>query len=387
MSTRERLPLRIRSLRRPYVSRNDALIAAGVAMIQVAAVAADHRSGRAGMDAGAYALAVSSALALLARRTHPRTTLSLVLAITFAYWLLGYPGDALFLAQIIAFMAAIRRGHRVAGWLSLVLGYSAFLATDHLIETGHTSPAYAVGLAAWLLALGAGAELLRMRTEQVREARRRRRQESLRRVGDERLRIARELHDVLAHNVSLISVQAGVALHLLDEHPEEAKPALTAIKSASVETLREMRSVLSTLRQPDEHAPRSPAPSLSRLDELVARMGAAGLHVKVEIDGSGTMLPAAVDLAAYRIVQEALTNVARHSEAATAVVRVHYRDQGLEIEVSNDGHDRGEGAIVDGNGIIGMRERALGLGGEFAAGPEPGGGFAVRTCLPFEDLR
>jgi signal transduction histidine kinase len=387
MSARGRLPLRVRSLRRPSVSRNDVLVAAGVGVIQVAVVAAGHRNGRAGVDAGTYALLVASSAALLLRRTHPRATLSLVLVASLVYWLLGYPGDALLLAQIVAFMGAIMRGHRMAGWFSLILGYTAYLGTGHLTQTGHASPAYAVGLAAWLLALGAGAELIRVRTERVREARRRRRQESLRRIGDERLRIARELHDVLAHNVSLISVQAGVALHLLDEHPEKAEPALKAIKSASAETLREMRSVLGTLRRPDEHAPRSPAPSLSRLDELVTRMGAVGLSVEIETDGAGTTLPAAVDLAAYRIVQEALTNVARHSEATTAFVQVRHRENGLEVEVSNDDRRREGEAIVDGNGIIGMRERALGLGGEFSAAHRPRGGFTVRTYLPFEELR
>jgi signal transduction histidine kinase len=138
--------------------------------------------------------------------------------------------------------------------------------------TENVSLGSAAASAAWLLALVAGAELLRTRIERAAEVRRTRQEESLRRVGEERLRIARELHDVLAHNVSLINVQAGVALHLLDEHPEQAEPALAAIKQASAETLREMRSVLGTLRRADERAPTSPAPSLADRDKLLERM-------------------------------------------------------------------------------------------------------------------
>lgn len=214
-----------------------------------------------------------------------------------------------------------------------------------------------------------------------------RRQESLRRVGEERLRIARELHDVLAHNVSLINVQAGVALHLLDEHPEQAEPALAAIKQASAETLREMRSVLGTLRQADEHAPRGPAPGLARLEELVERMGSAGLEVRVAVEGQRRSLPAAVDLAAYRIVQEALTNVTRHAGGATARVRLSYGARDLLVEVVNDSRRVPAPApIVEGNGIVGMRERAAGLGGEFSAGPRFGG-FLVQARLPLEEER
>jgi signal transduction histidine kinase len=376
----ERLARPARLWRRPSISPIDLVVATAVAAVQIAVLAAREPDVHADTPLP-YLLVTASAIALIPRRVHPRATVAVVAVATLAYWLLGYPGDPLLLAQIIAVTWAMVRGHRLIGWLSLATGYGAYLV---LVGAGQSGAGYPIGLAAWLLAGGAGAELLRSRTEHAGERRLRRRQESLRRVGEERLRIARELHDVLAHNVSLINVQAGVALHLLDEHPEKAGPALAAIKAASAETLREMRSVLGDLRQSDESAPRNPAPSMSRLDELIKRMDAVGLDVAVAIEGDEPALPAAVDLAAYRVLQEALTNVVRHSEGVTAEVRVQYREDDLEIDVSNDERDSAIGPIVEGNGIIGMRERALGLGGELRVGHEPGGRFAVKLRLPLE---
>jgi signal transduction histidine kinase len=226
--------------------------------------------------------------------------------------------------------------------------------------------------------------------------RRGREQEGLRRAEEERLRIARELHDVLAHNISLINVQSGVALHLLDERPEQARTALAVINDASAEALREIRSVLGVLRQVDEQAPRRPAASLDRLPELISQSAAAGLDVDVRIDGERRPLPSDVDLAAYRIVQESLTNVARHARSARAWVRLRYEDGALALEVADDGGDDGggrvgtngvggrtaESASGTGNGIVGMRERASTLGGELRAGPRAGGGFTVSARLP-----
>lgn len=379
----ERLSRAARLWRRPSISPIDLVVAVAVAAVQIAVIATREPGVHADTPLP-YLLVTAGAIALIPRRMYPRATLAVIAVVTLTYWLAGYPGDPLLLAQIIAVTWAMVRGYRLIGWLSLATGYAAYLA---IVGVGQSGAGYPIGLAAWLLAGGAGAELLRTRTERAAERRLRRREESLRRVGEERLRIARELHDVLAHNVSLINVQAGVALHLLDEHPEKAGPALAAIKGASAETLREMRSVLGDLRQGDEHAPRSPAPGMSRLDELVRRMGAVGLDVNVAIEGAEPALPAAVDLAAYRVLQEALTNVVRHSEGAVAEVRVQYREDDLEIEVSNDERGSAPDSIVEGNGIIGMRERALGLGGELRVGHEPDGRFAVKLRLPLEEFR
>jgi signal transduction histidine kinase len=206
-----------------------------------------------------------------------------------------------------------------------------------------------------------------------------------RRRSEERLRVAQELHDVLAHNISLINVQAGVALHLMDEHPEQARTALTAIKQASKEALGELRSVLGVLREADDEAPRSPAPGLARLDGLVAQAAAAGLRVEVVTEGDERPLPAPVDLAAYRIVQEALTNVTKHAGPTAVHVAVRYAAAGVTVSIDDDGGASPMASVPgSGRGLLGMRERSEALGGTFASGPRPAGGYHVAAMLPTE---
>src|SRR5437588_708764 len=173
---------------------------------------------------------------------------------------------------IAEFINAVMTGHRRAAWAILLPGYVGFLWVTYLVGAD-SRPGWpaSLGLAAWLLVLGTVSEVMRTRRERAVEISRTRAEESRRRASEERLRIAQELHDVLAHNISLINVQAGVALHLMDEQPEQARSSLTAIKGASKEALSELRSVLGILRQVDEEAPRSPAPRLDRLDGLVSR--------------------------------------------------------------------------------------------------------------------
>ena len=239
----------------------------------------------------------------------------------------------------------------------------------------------------WLLVILAVAELIRSRRDTLRERARAEEEEHQRVAGEQRLELAQELHDVLAHHISLINVQAGVALHLIDDEPERARPALTEIKAASREALRELRGALDILRRGAE-APRAPAPGLDELDALVATVAASGLAVTLDVTSrpSPDDLPAAVELAAYRIVQEALTNVARHAAAHAATVTVRSGDE-LTIEVVDDGVGGGAGMPSAGNGITGMRERAVALGGEVEAGPVPGGGFRVRARLPVTEAR
>jgi signal transduction histidine kinase len=211
-------------------------------------------------------------------------------------------------------------------------------------------------------------------------------EEARRRAGEERLRIARELHDVLAHNISLINVQAGVALHLMDEQPGQSRTALVAIKQASNDALGELRSVLDVLRQGDEAPPRAPASGLAQLDSLVAGAGATGLEVRTRVEGLPRPLPAGTDLTAFRIVQESLTNVTRHAGPASATVLVRYGPDDLTVRVDDDG--RGPAAAAgpgNGNGIRGMRERVAALGGELTTGPRPGGGFRVQARLPIDE--
>jgi signal transduction histidine kinase len=202
-----------------------------------------------------------------------------------------------------------------------------------------------------------------------------------RRADEERLRIARELHDVLAHSISVINVQAGVGLALLDSDPEQARTALTTIKEASKEALGEVRQVLDTLRTPGE-APRAPAPGLDRLPELVEQAASAGLTVAIENAGGLPRLSPGTDLAAFRIVQEALTNVVRHSGSRHARVRLEFARGTLRLRIDDDGPATGAEAGGSGNGLAGMRERAVALGGTIEAGARDDGGFRVLAVLP-----
>jgi signal transduction histidine kinase len=340
------------------------------------------QDGRERIDALALALLAVGPAALYVKRRLPVAVLWITIVSTTAYLLLDYPRGPVFLAPIVAFVIAVLAGHRRAAWLALGLGYATFLWFPALVGDEPAPPVgKALGTAAWLLVLAAITEIVAFRRERAREEERARRQEALARTGQERLRIARELHDVLAHNVSLINVQAGVALHLLDEQPQRARPALEAIKEASSDTLREVRSVLGILRGPDEQAPRTPTAGVAGLEELISRTSAAGIPVRGEIRGEPRTMPASVDLAVYRIVQEALTNVARHADPAAAVVRLSYGEKAITVEVDDDGrHARANG--VGGNGLAGMRERVVALGGEFSAGPRPDAGFRVTARLP-----
>jgi signal transduction histidine kinase len=366
----------------------DATLALAVGVIQIVATtfAAERQSGREPLDILGYALLAAGPVALLARRSHPVPVLGVAFVATLSYWLAGYPRGPVFLALIVAFVTAVMAGYRTLAWLSIAVGYVSAIWLADLLGTEPTpGPGQAAALAAWLLVLVAAAEVLRVRRERAAEAARSREEQARRRAGEERLRIARELHDVLAHNISLINVQAGVALHLIDERPEQARGALSAIKDASKEALGELRSVLNVLRQTDERPPRSPTAGLARLDELVSRATAAGLEVRTEVDGSPRPLAARVDLAAFRIVQEALTNVVRHAGPATATVRLAYGERELTLQVEDDGRGwTANGTTGGGSGIAGMRERAIALGGTLDAGARPGGGFRVRARLPLD---
>lgn len=232
-----------------------------------------------------------------------------------------------------------------------------------------------------MVAIIAAAEFVRVRREQWADQRAEREAAEQRRADEERLRMARELHDVLAHSISVINVQSSVGLALLDSDPEQARTALTTIKAASKEALGEVRQVLDTLRTPGD-APRTPAPGLDRLPELVEQAAGAGLTVTVETDGVRGAVPPGADLAAFRIVQEALTNVVRHSGSRTAQVRIGYGPARIRLRIDDEGPATGDDAGGSGNGLAGMRERAAALRGTIEAGPRADGGFRVRAELP-----
>jgi signal transduction histidine kinase len=230
-----------------------------------------------------------------------------------------------------------------------------------------------VALCGLALALG---DMARSRREAIED-------EAQRRLGEERLRIAREVHDVVAHAMVAINVQAGVAAHRIDKDPEQARTALRAIKQASGEALADLRATLGVLRGDDAEAPVRPAAGLGDLDELAAGLRAAGVEVELDV-GDVAAVPGSVQAAGYRIVQEALTNALRHAEAAHVRVRVGREGGAVRVEVADDGRGAAADGARDGSGsgVPGMRERAAALGGTLEAGPDPGGGWRVRAELP-----
>lgn len=335
-----------------------------------------------------YALILVACLPLLWRTAFPCLVAVVSVVAATIYYPLGFPDGLVMLCTAVMLYSVVRWGYRTFGW---ILGIGQFLAinTYELALTGTFRPE-AVGIVAWVLVLLCVAEVLRWRAEYQKadrergqEASRTREEELLRRASEERLRLARDVHDTVAHNISLINVQAGTALYLMEDQPERAADALTTIKQTSKDTLTELRAMLGVLRAVDEAAPRSPTPGLDRVSDLVEGARGAGLEVLMETDGDERRLPQGVEGVAYRALQEALTNVVRHAHAERAVVRIGYEPAELSLEVTDDG--RGTvGPPAAGNGITGMRERAALVGGSVDAGPVKGGGFRVRVRLPVD---
>ncbi|TQS15298.1 sensor histidine kinase [Microbispora hainanensis] len=325
-----------------------------------------------------FALLLVGPIAIALRRRAPVAVLVVTLTATSVYMLFDFAYGPVFLSPIIVIFNAVLSGHRRAAWLSagafflFVVVYATWFIPHRASLFHHTA------VAAYLLLTLTVAEFYRMRRERLAERQRMAREEARRQASEERLTMAQELHDVLAHNISLIHVQASTALHILDDHPEQARTALTTIKQASKDVLTEMRGVLSLLR---EGAPRSPTAGMAHLADLTER---SGLPVTLEVTGQERPLPAGIDRAGYRIVQESLTNVSRHAPGSRVTVRVAYAPEELTVVIEDDGAGtaRAEAGLGSGNGIPGMRERAAALGGSLAAGPRPGGGFRVEARLP-----
>src|SRR5262245_23058610 len=326
--------------RRASLMADGALAAALAVILPVATYfAAHHQPGHRPVDAGAIALVIASAGALALRRRYPVAVLAFVFGITLTYFVFGYADGPIWLPLVIAYYTAATQGHLLAAGIAAVAGFAVFPWLDYLLRNKPApSVAAMAALAAWLLiVLGAG-EAMRIRRER---AARIREEESRRQASEERLRMARELHDSLGHYLSLISVQSAVALNLNQQLPEQARAALAAVKQASKDALRELRSALDILRQDGEPVPRSPAPALARLGDLLAQASAPELDVRAETEGTARPLPFGVDVAAYRIVQEALTNITRHAGPATATVHITYGEEDLTVQVDDDGRGPG----------------------------------------------
>jgi signal transduction histidine kinase len=334
------------------------------------------------LDALGVALLLGGAAALVLRRRYPAAVLGVAAAVAACYLLLDYPYGPVFLAGLVALCSAVVSGHRRSAYLVTGVAFAGLLVL-HLVRFPD-QPLPLFGAGGWLSTLAiviAVCEWWRARRERLTQERLAQEEAERRRGSEERLRIARDLHDSLGHHVSLINVQAGVALHLMDDDPEQARSALAAIKKSSGELLREMRATLGVLRGVDEGPPRTPVAGLARLDDLLTENRSAGLPVELEVAGAPRELPPSVDHAAYRIVQESLTNARKHAGPVRAVVRLRYADDGLSIQVDDDGRCNGA-APSGGNGLPGMRERAGALGGTLTAGRRADGGFRVEAYLP-----
>ncbi|AEW93168.1 MULTISPECIES: sensor histidine kinase [Streptomycetaceae] len=363
-------------------------LAVAVVQLTGSRFAGMHQTGRTPLDAVGWLLLMAGPVFLVLRHRVPALVVHAVAAVSLAYFTLGYPYGPFVLSFVVAFASAVFRGRRRHAWIAAGAAYLGALVVRQwlypwLPPPGDTAPGWGMeyGVAAWLLVIAAGTELLKVRREQFERARRERAEAERRRADEERLRIARELHDVIAHSLSVINVQAGVGLALIDERPEQARTALTTIKAASKEALGEVRQVLATLRAPGA-APRAPAPGLDRLPELLQQARTAGLRAEVEVTGTAPGLPPNTDLAAFRIVQEALTNIVRHSRSRTARIGIHHEPGVLRLRIDDEGPAASQDESDGGNGLVGMRERAAALGGTVQAGTRADGGFRVTATLP-----
>jgi signal transduction histidine kinase len=386
-------------LRRVPAPVGDAALALAVVAVNVVAIGVAREPGARPLDPLAYALASSYGILLLSRRRWPLGVLLASTAALLAYYSLGYPGlSPAFPLAVALYTAAL------AGYVRWGLVITAFfmLAGAFVTAVREGTPPNQVfagflpqaSLLVTLLLLGEAVRSHRAWQVEVGErlarAEAEREREAARRVEQERLRIARELHDVMAHTISVITVQAGVAADVLVDAPGKAREALATIRAASREAMGELRATVGVLRGGDgRRAPLAPAPGLGQLEGLMETARRGGVRVETVMAGEPRPLPPAVDLTAYRILQESLTNVVRHAGASTATVTIGYRPEAVVLEVCDDGRGAAETVASDpgGYGLVGMAERVAAIGGRLEAGPRPAGGFRVRALLPLERAR
>jgi signal transduction histidine kinase len=350
----------------------DVLFAVAVGAVVLIAAAFDSDT-----TAADYGLIAVSSAALAFHRASPQAVLAVSTVAGSAYVLHAHPGPAASLPVFVAVLVAARAGHRGYAAGATMVFLAAYIPTG---PTTHDVVERTSLLAGWFLcAVITGMAdrnwqaYLRQTEQRALEAERTREEAALRRAGEERLRIARELHDSLTHSISIVKLQAGVAVHLARKRGEEVPPALLAIQDASSEAMRELRSTLEVLRSDEPTG----TPAL-----LVERARAAGLAADLTVTGEVRPLPATLDRAVYRIVQEALTNAARHAGPAKVVVQLAYDTDELTISVTDDGTADPARPPKPGVGLTGMRERVTALAGTLHAAPRPEGGFEIRACLP-----
>jgi len=362
-------------------------VALGGLLLGNAALAPD--AGPVGAIDVALVLVVAAALAVC--RRYPVVALSVVTVAMLAFHIRVHAGVFASFAVLGTVYLAAWRGHKWAAALASLVFLGGFLARDISVASadwpGLQMAERTALMLGWFVAAnvaGLVARQHRAYLEQVEqraiEAERTREEMALRRAVQERLRIARDLHDSLTHSISVIKVQAGIAVHLARKHSEEPSATLLAIQEASSAAMRELRATLDVLRSPSD----VDYVGLARVSELAERTRAAGVPVHVSVSGQPRDLPVEVDQAGYRVVQEALTNVARHAGPATAQIHVEYAPAQLAVSVTDDGQASPVRSVTPGVGLSGMRERVTGLGGTLHAAPRDGSGFAVRATFPLD---
>ncbi|MEN3284234.1 MAG: hypothetical protein V7607_5374 [Solirubrobacteraceae bacterium] len=365
-----------------HATSTDLVVAVALALALCAVTALGFR--HEGLDAIAYPCCALAGLAFVVWRSMPVVTFALAATAITVYGATGQPGGPIYVtAFLAAFNLAAQRPFRT--WLPWTAAAAvAFVATRWAADgfTFHLIPVALLLLVTPKIAGDAvRARRLRMETLEARVSLAE--QETMRRVAEERLRIAREVHDVVGHGLATITLRAGVADRVADRDPDEVRAALRAIRQVSRESLSELSTLLGVLREGEDlPAERAPTPDLDALPRLVDGLRDAGLEVDLQVDGNGGAVPEVVAAAGYRIVQEALTNVARHAGPnVRAHVRLTRRDGVVEVEVRDDGRDA-PATVRPGGGLTGMRERAASLGGAFEAGRADAGGFRVWASLP-----
>ena len=385
IATRLRLPVQVQ----------DAVLAVSVALFQLLgtyrATANQPGAHPLGNPAGlGYLLLAAGGLILLVRRRWPVAVFLTTTAIGLVYYAAGYPDGPAAIGLFVATYTLTAQGDGRRS-LQIVAAGIALLAVAWLLvgDLQSFNPAgwvlFRIGTAVMAATLGESVRGRRVlaaeaveraeRAEQTKEA------EARRRVDAERLRIAREVHDTVAHAIAVINVQAGVTAHVLDRRPQQARETLVTIEQTSARALGELRVTLGMVRDAEDR--RAPTPGLGQVEELVGMAREAGLDVKLEVASPPRELPSAVDQAAYRILQESITNVIRHAGPARVTVSLTYGPSDLQLRITDDGcGPRHADGSEGGRGIVGMRERAALLGGELTAGPRQGGGFQVQARLP-----
>jgi signal transduction histidine kinase len=376
------------------LTRSDLFDAAAGAFVAAALVAItrgiDAAEGERQLGAVAYACLVVAGASLAGRRRFPAVGLMLASAAVGVYAARSYPGGPIFVTPLVgvysvAAMWSRRRAIPLVAVATLTVLLPALVFERSTDDSGLIALVY-VGWVGVALLVGEAArarrEYLVGLEERARYLEESREQETRRRVAEERLRTARDVHDVVAHALASIALQAGVGVRLAAGDPQQAEDALVRIRRASTGALGELRGVLDLLRANDAAELRDPTPALADLDRLVSDAADSGMDVRVEVRGDRHPLPAVIEVAAYRIVQESLTNVVRHAKSPTATVTLTYIDTAFEVEVLDDGRGVAGADEPGGHGITGMKERAAAVGGRLEAGPGPQGGFRVWAQLP-----